>query len=377
MTLTLDDVRNKRFRMARKSGYEVLEVDEFVDEVEESFAQLVEENQNLKKQVEALKAAPPVLLRLLTPWLRLRQFSHPHLGSLLRYRLRCPAAIVVTTGKEASAAVVRLVEMSTEQAERLVEEATEDANRIREEANRTAHQLTTDARTRAERVESEARVNAERLQADALSRAEKLDREIEGRRGEMFGDLERQRDDLTAAVSALRNFETAYRTNLTTHLRRQIETLESGRAEPVDVPEVASVGEKNSNGTPGQPGRSSLSEKMLQASAVVPATPHASTLCWGTSASWSHIDQRDRARYGGPCVVVTEWRQSRRQTPADITTSSEPRKPTDQLEIDNHGWKFREKSARVVEESAFAAYCLCVTYPFQPCTKKWGAHDHR
>src|SRR6185312_9238944 len=48
-------------------------------------------------------------------------------------------------------------------------------------------------------------------------RAEKLDREIEARRGEMFGDLERQRDDLTAAVASLRNFETAYRTNLTSH----------------------------------------------------------------------------------------------------------------------------------------------------------------
>ena len=59
MTLTLDDVRNKRFRMARKSGYEVLEVDEFVDEVEESFAQLIEENQNLKKQVDSLQAPPP------------------------------------------------------------------------------------------------------------------------------------------------------------------------------------------------------------------------------------------------------------------------------------------------------------------------------
>src|SRR6478672_1088220 len=58
MTLSLDDVRNKRFRMARKSGYEVLEVDEFVDEVEESFAQLIEENQNLKKQVESLKSSP-------------------------------------------------------------------------------------------------------------------------------------------------------------------------------------------------------------------------------------------------------------------------------------------------------------------------------
>jgi DivIVA domain-containing protein len=252
MTLTLDDVRNKRFRMARKSGYEVLEVDEFVDEVEESFAQLLEENQNLKKQVEALKSAPPVAApapQTMAPPPTVQPPPPP--------RQPAPAqpmsgTIVVTTGKEASAAVVRLVEMSTEQAERLVEEATEDANRIREEANRTAHQLTTDARTRAERVESEARVNAERLQADALSRAEKLDREIEGRRGEMFGDLEKQRDDLTAAVQALRNFEAAYRTNLSTHLRRQIESLESGRAEPVDVPDV--IGElkppeSTSNGT--------------------------------------------------------------------------------------------------------------------------------
>jgi DivIVA domain-containing protein len=252
MTLTLDDVRNKRFRMARKSGYEVLEVDEFVDEVEESFAQLIEENQNLKKQVEALKAAPPP--HPVAPAAPTVQAPPPP---------RQPApppqpqsgTIVVTTGKEASAAVVRLVEMSTEQAERLVEEATEDANRIREEANRTAHQLTTDARTRAERVESEARVNAERLQADALSRAEKLDREIESRRGEMFGDLERQRDDLTAAVASLRNFETAYRTNLTSHLRKQIESLEGGRAEPVDIPEVVrerkpAEGHSNGIGSP-------------------------------------------------------------------------------------------------------------------------------
>jgi DivIVA domain-containing protein len=239
MTLTLDDVRNKRFRMARKSGYEVLEVDEFVDEVEESFAQLIQENQNLKKQIEALKAAPAPQ-QPVAPAAPRVQAPQPRQPAPSQSAMAQPQSgtIVVTTGKEASAAVVRLVEMSTEQAERLVEEATEDANRIREEANRTAHQLTTDARTRAERVESEARVNAERLQADAMSRAEKLDREIESRRGEMFGDLERQRDDLTAAVATLRNFEAAYRTNLATHLRKQIESLESGRAEPVEVPDV-------------------------------------------------------------------------------------------------------------------------------------------
>jgi DivIVA domain-containing protein len=254
MTLTLDDVRNKRFRMARKSGYEVLEVDEFVDEVEESFAQLIEENQNLKKQIEALKAAPaPQSMAPAAPTVQAppRQPTPPPPPPPQS------GTIVVTTGKEASAAVVRLVEMSTEQAERLVEEATEDANRIREEANRTAHQLTTDARTRAERVESEARVNAERLQADALSRAEKLDREIESRRGEMFGDLERQRDDLTAAVAALRNFEAAYRSNLSTHLRKQIESLESGRVEPVDIPDVvrdSKSTDSNANGIGGQQG---------------------------------------------------------------------------------------------------------------------------
>jgi DivIVA domain-containing protein len=259
MTLTLDDVRNKRFRMARKSGYEVLEVDEFVDEVEESFAQLIQENQNLKKQIEALKAAPPPQ-QPVAPAAPTVQAPQPRQPAPSQSAMAHPQSgtIVVTTGKEASAAVVRLVEMSTEQAERLVEEATEDANRIREEANRTAHQLTTDARTRAERVESEARVNAERLQADALSRAEKLDREIESRRGEMFGDLERQRDDLTAAVAALRNFEAAYRTNLATHLRKQIESLESGQAEPVEIPDVVrepKAAESTSNGinTP-QPG---------------------------------------------------------------------------------------------------------------------------
>jgi DivIVA domain-containing protein len=259
MTLTLDDVRNKRFRMARKSGYEVLEVDEFVDEVEESFAQLIEENQNLKKQIEALKAAPPPQ-QPIAPAAPTVQAPQPRQPAPPQPAPAQPQSgtIVVTTGKEASAAVVRLVEMSTEQAERLVEEATEDANRIREEANRTAHQLTTDARTRAERVESEARVNAERLQADAHSRAEKLDREIESRRGEMFGDLERQRDDLTAAVAALRNFEAAYRTNLTTHLRKQIETLEAGGAEPGEIPDVVrdvKPTESSSNGiSTGQQG---------------------------------------------------------------------------------------------------------------------------
>jgi DivIVA domain-containing protein len=224
MTLSLDDVRNKRFRMARKAGYEVVEVDEFVDEVEESFAQLIEENGTLKRQTESLQEASG------------GAEAGPGVQSAWREPAQ-PNTIVVTTGQEASAAVVRLVELSTEQAERLLAEATEDAKRIREEADRAAHQLTTDARTRAERVESEARVTAERLQSEAQARSERLQADLDERRRQLFGDLDADRERLTATVEQLRRFEATYRANLSRHLREQIRAVESNHAEPGDVPE--------------------------------------------------------------------------------------------------------------------------------------------
>jgi DivIVA domain-containing protein len=231
MTLSLDDVRNKRFRMARKSGYEVLEVDEFVDEVEATFEQLFEENQNLKKQVESLKgtaaasaSAPAAAKSPTTP--------APSAAPV------APAErIVVTTSKDASSAVVRLVELSTEQSERLVVEAKAEADRIREEASSSA-----------ERLESEARSQAERLQADAQGRSQALDRELETRRTEMFGNLERQREHLTATVNALRAFEATYRSNLTAHLKSQIDVLASGSEEPPNPPAALAEATAHANG---------------------------------------------------------------------------------------------------------------------------------
>jgi len=243
MTLSLDDVRNKRFRMARKSGYEVLEVDEFVDEVEEAFAQLTEENDSLKKQVDALRqpsAAPT---------------SPSVSGQPAPSGAATPLnAVVVTTSKEASSAVVRLVELSTDQAERLVAEATADAKRIREEADRNAAQLTGDAQTKAERLESEAQANVDRLRADATARVEKVDKDLEQRRMKMFGELERQREQLSTSVKELRAFEAAYRANLTKHLRGQIEAVESHRAEPTPVPDVLGLRSGTATGDNGAQG---------------------------------------------------------------------------------------------------------------------------
>mgnify|MGYP003694599309 CR=1 FL=1 len=179
-----------------------VEVDEFVDEVEESFAQLIEENQNLKKQVEALKAAPPP--QPVAPAAPTVQAPPPRQPAPPAATVRHDCGDHGQGGERRGRAPRRDVDRAGRSAWSRKPPRTPTGSGRR--ANRTAHQLTTDARTRAERVESEARVNAERLQADAHSRAEKLDREIESRRGEMFGDLERQRDDLTAAVASLRNF---------------------------------------------------------------------------------------------------------------------------------------------------------------------------
>jgi len=237
-----------KFRMARRSGYEVMDVDQFVDQVEEAFAQLTEENSHLRQQVETLQGAAQE-----------PRAEQPFLQPIEPQKQPKPAAggvegLVVKTSSEASQAVERLVRM----AEKVVAEAEEDAEKIREDARREAHQITTDAKTRAERTESEARVTAERVSADAKSRSEQLERELQSKRSELFGDLEAERDSLTESVTKLRDFEANYRRNLSRHLQDQITSLENNALEPKDRPAVldadpASRAQLPGRGQVGQP----------------------------------------------------------------------------------------------------------------------------
>lgn len=59
MTLTLEQVRQTRFHLARRNGYEPVDVDQFVDKVEATLTQLTEENSTLKQQVDALSSSEP------------------------------------------------------------------------------------------------------------------------------------------------------------------------------------------------------------------------------------------------------------------------------------------------------------------------------
>jgi DivIVA domain-containing protein len=263
MTLSLDDVQNKRFRLARKSGYEVAEVDDFLDQVQESFAQLIEENQTLKNQVGSLGGDGEPAGTVSADAARFDAAPSDGAPSDARPSGDVqpagppvpaePETIVVTTSAEASAAVVRLVQMSTEHAEQVVTEANAEAERIRSEADSAAEKLGADSQAEAERLRAEAREHAEGLRSDAQSRADQLDAETEQRRNQMLGDLDAQRASLSSAIEDLRHFEQSFRANLSDHLHRHLDVLSGGGAEPADVPELAPVPGQQNHSAGGAP----------------------------------------------------------------------------------------------------------------------------
>ena len=60
MSLTLEDLKNVRFPIAKKNGegYRAIEVDAFLDQVEATLNSLIDENTRLKAQLDSLGSAP-------------------------------------------------------------------------------------------------------------------------------------------------------------------------------------------------------------------------------------------------------------------------------------------------------------------------------
>ena len=257
MTLTLDDVRNMKFRIARRSGYEVLDVDQFVDRVEEAFGQMTDENEPLTRQVADLTEAAEASARATedqpTPeqpqaWSPSTPEPEP------TPQASAPAAdqgerIVVTTADQASPAVVRLVQLATEQAEQLVGEAQQESSEILQKAQQEASGVTGQARAQAERLESEARLAADRMRNESEARSQAFDEELKVRRREAFSAMETERDQLREAVGELRSFEKSYRSNLTDHLKAQINGLEDASFEPDNSPGLLQGSDQSGSGS--------------------------------------------------------------------------------------------------------------------------------
>ena len=180
MPLTPEDVSNKRFTPVRlREGYDMGEVDQFLDEVEAELARLTRENDDLRAKLSAAQSgavdsapapmpeppAPEPVAATPEPEPEpVPTQQTPAVGAV-------PAGVEtirVETVGDASNAAARLLELASRNADQLVEDAKSDADKIIGEA-----------RTKAERLESESKTNADKLEADARGRAQSLDHQFQ------------------------------------------------------------------------------------------------------------------------------------------------------------------------------------------------------
>lgn len=263
MPLTPEDVSNKRFTPVRlREGYDMGEVDQFLDEVESELSRLTRENEELRSRLgvtqDADGTAAPTGSSAQTSAVDLDSPTPSTSPDGSTPDTSAPAPVTepaasegtgtvaapvetlkVTTVADASSAAVRLLEIATRNAGELVVEAQEEAGRILGEA-----------RTSAEQLEAQSKERADRLEADSRSRAQLLDAETAERRERLFGDLEQERERLNGEVDNLRTFEREYRARLKTYFEQQLAALDG-------------AGESESLGDAGQSGPRSRLKSLL------------------------------------------------------------------------------------------------------------------
>ena len=239
MPLTPEDVRNKRFTPVRlREGYDMGEVDQFLDEVEAELERLTVENEELRAKVAAAStgeatgiipavnqpAPAPVVEVVRAP----EPEPEPEPEPALLTPVPTPAAPAPTIG-DASAAAARLLEIASSNADQLMDQAKEEADRIVGEA-----------RAKAERITNEARGKADRLETDARIRAQKLDDETNERRQAAVATIERERYELQREIEHLRAYEREYRARLKNYFQSQLDQLAANEQAPAESSPVTS-----------------------------------------------------------------------------------------------------------------------------------------
>ena len=220
MPLTPEDVSNKRFTPVRlREGYDMGEVDQFLDEVEAELDRLNKENDDLRTKLSAAQSGTGQAAT--TPPPALYKEPEPVVAPAPA-PVAAPAPVQeirVATVADASSAAARLLEIATRNADELVDGAKDEADKI-----------VGAARTKAERLEAETKAKTDRLESDARTRAAMLDSETEARRKEIFGNLEKEKDNLNSEIEGLRSFEREYRSRLKSYFTQQLEALDGQTA---------------------------------------------------------------------------------------------------------------------------------------------------
>ncbi|WP_035857055.1 DivIVA domain-containing protein [Cryptosporangium arvum] len=263
MPLTPADVHNVVFKKPPigKRGYDEDDVDAFLDEVERELARLIEENNDLKAQVERGRtggpAAAPVAPAGGDPDVRRLHAENGELKNQVE-RLRQETQ----QAKQAAAAAQQQAQSAQSQVTSGAlpavpggggDDQGEKALRVLMLAQRTADDHVADARREADKLLSEARANAEELTRDARAKAEALERDARQRHQEAMGGLEAKRTALQKHIEQLKAFEREYRTRLKAYLESQLRDLEArGQATEAEISREG-VGTSSLSGAFGGP----------------------------------------------------------------------------------------------------------------------------
>jgi DivIVA domain-containing protein len=244
MPLTPADVHNVAFSKPPigKRGYNEDEVDAFLDLVEAELARLIEENNDLRNQVDELdrqlSAAP------IDPGRNLRPLEPPR-----PVMTTVPPTMVEQTspGGDHHVQAAKVLGLAQEMADRLTGEAKAEADGMLGEARTKSEQLLSDARAKADGMVNEARTRAETMLNDARIRVETLDRqsrekaaslerEAARKHTEVISSINQEKSTLEKKIDELRTFEREYRTRLKTYLESQLRELDGrGSAAPADT----------------------------------------------------------------------------------------------------------------------------------------------
>jgi DivIVA domain-containing protein len=212
MPLTPEEVQNKEFTTVRlREGYDMQEVDDFLDEVETELTRLYRENDELREKLGAVTrggsaagSAAPITTE--SPVAPARETPTPPPSA-------APAAY--GAGTQPSDAAAKVLALAQKTADELVADAKSEAER-----------LLSDARARAEKLDADTRAATSKLEAEARQRAESVEAEVQARRAEVFGKLEAEKADLDRELETLRSFEHEYRSRLKSYLENELRKLE-------------------------------------------------------------------------------------------------------------------------------------------------------
>ncbi|WP_433529166.1 DivIVA domain-containing protein [Micromonospora sp. CA-263727] len=231
MPLTPADVHNVAFKKPPigKRGYDEEEVDAFLDEVERELARLIEENNELRAQVErggrgGAPAGPGGDARLAAELNDVKS----QLDRVQRDKVAAEQAA------RAMQAELEQVRAATGGVVPGGPDGEQQALRVLMMAQRTADDHVSDARREADQLLSEARSKAEEVTREARAKADALERDARQRHQEAMGGLDAKRTALQKHIEELKQFEREYRTRLKAYLESQLRDLD-GRGQGLEA----------------------------------------------------------------------------------------------------------------------------------------------